>query len=152
MECFQLFFAANSVPEDKQVATFLSLVGSATNSILRDLRIRSNSPNSETVSKHYEPKRPVIIERYHFHKRIKSQGRPLLHDFDAALRKLATHCGFADHLKEALHDRFVCGGLHDKAFQRQLLAGKELTHAKAVELALSMEAAEKNIRSFKGSD
>ena len=69
-------------------------------------------------------------------------------EYDAALRKLATHCKFGTYLEEALRDRFVCG-LHNEAMQRQLLAEAELTLTKAMELTQSMEAADRNSRAFK---
>ena len=156
LERVQLFFAANSVDEDKQVATFLSTVGPATYAVLRDLFAPALPSSKELdeifgrLKKHYEPKRAIIVERYHFHKRDQLEGETIA-EYDAALRKLATHCQFADYLEEALRDRFVCG-LRDGALQRRLLAEKELTLTKAMDLALSMEAAEKNTRSVKGHD
>ncbi len=151
LERVQLFFAANSVSEGKQVPTFLSIVGPA---ILRDL-FAPALPSSVTLAdiferlkKHYEPKRATIVERYHFHKRDQLEGETAT-QYDAALRKLATHCQFADYLEEALRDRFVCG-LRDGAVQRRLLSEKELSLA--MDLAVSMEAAEKNTRSVKGQD
>ncbi len=94
--------------------TFLSIVGPATYAILRDL-FAPALPSSVTLAdiferlkKHYEPKRATIVERYHFHKRDQLEGETAT-QYDAALRKLATHCQFADYLEEALRDRFVCG-------------------------------------------
>ncbi len=114
LERVQLFFAANSVGDGKQVPTFLSIVGPATYAILRDL-FAPALPSSVTLAdifehlkKHYEPKRATIVERFHFHKRDQLEGQTAT-EYDAALRKLATHCQFADYLEEALRDRFVCG-------------------------------------------
>ncbi len=87
---------------------------------------------------------------YHFHKRDQLEGETVT-EYDAALRKLATHYQFADYLEEALRNRFVCG-LRDGAVQRRLLSEKELSLAKAMDLAVSMEAAEKNTQSVKGHD
>ncbi len=78
------------------------------------------------------------MERYHFHKRDQLEGETAT-QYDAALRKLATHCQFTNYLEEALRDRFVCG-LRDGAVQRRLLSEKELSLAKAMDLAVSMEA------------
>ena len=69
-------------------------------------------------------------------------------DFDAALRKLATHCQFGANLAEALRNRFVCGLRHEP-MQRQLLSEKELTYVKAMDIALSMVAADKNTQAFR---
>ena len=34
-------------------------------------------------------------------------------EYVAELRRLATHCEFADYLQQALRDRFVCGIQHE---------------------------------------
>ncbi len=122
LERVQLFFAANSVSEGKQVPTFHSIVGPATYAILRDL-FAPALPSSVTLADIFErlkkPKRATIVERYHFHKRDQLEGETAT-QYDAALRKLATHCQFADYLEEALRDRFVCGLLfNDNCSQRR---------------------------------
>ena len=101
LERVELFFNANSISEDKQVATFLSVVGPTTYSVLRDLfaptppKDKSLADIFTRLKKHYEPKRTTIVERYHFHKRDQAPGENIT-DYDAALRNLATHCEFAD--------------------------------------------------------
>ena len=82
------------------------------------------------------------MERYHFHKRDQA-ARETSAEYEAALRNLATHCEFEGYLEQALRDRFVCG-IRNEAIRRRLLAEKELKLSKALEQALSMEAAEKN--------
>ena len=66
----------------------------------------------------------------------------------AELRKLTIHCQFRGYLDEALRDRLVCG-LRNEAIQRKLLTEADLTVARALELSLGMEAAEKNAKSLK---
>ena len=63
----------------------------------------------------------------------------------AELQRLATHCQFAGYLNEALRDRFVCG-IRSEAIQRSLLTEKDLTLARAIEVAQGMEAAENNTK------
>ena len=89
------------------------------------------------------------MERYHFHKCDLAAGETIA-EYEAALQNLATHCEFEGYLEQALHDRFVCG-IRNEAICRRLLAEKELKLSKALEQALSMEAAEKNARFVKGS-
>ena len=43
-------------------------------------------------------------------------------NYDAALRKLATHCQFGTTLEEALRDCFVCGLWHDTIQRHSLPA------------------------------
>ncbi len=69
------------------------------------------------LQKHYEPTRAVIAERFHFQKRDQVPDESLA-EYDAVLRKLATHCNFGAYLTEALRDRFVAG-LRSEAMQRR---------------------------------
>ena len=71
--------------------------------------------------------------------------------FDAAIRKLAIHCHFGDKLEEALRDRFVCGLCHE-AIQHCLLSEVDLTYAKAMEIVLAMETADRDMKAFKAAD
>ena len=156
LERVELYFTTNSVDEDKQVPILLSAIGSATYALLSDLlapdppKTKSLSEISVVLRRHYEPKRAVIAERFHFHKRDQAVGESIT-DYDAALRRLATHCRFGGTLEEVLRDRLVCGLRHEN-IQRRLLSEVELTYAKAMDIARSMEAADKNTKSFKPSD
>ena len=127
LERTSLYFSANDVPDAKKVAV-LSTIGSPTYSLLSDL-VAPDPPGEkslaeivEALCRHFEPKRTVIAERFHFHKRDQSMGECVA-DFDAALRKLVIHCNFADTLEDTHRDRFVCG-LCSEAMQRQLLSEK----------------------------
>ena len=64
-------------------------------------------------------------------------------DYMAELRHLATTCQFNEYLEQALRDRLVCGLCHEPT-QKKLLTESRLTLVKAIEIAQSMEAAEKN--------
>ena len=114
LERAQLYFAANDVAADKQVAVLLSSIGAPTYSLISDLAA-PGPPIDKTLREiekilrgHYEPKRAIIAERFHFHKKEQAAGETIA-EFDASLRKLATHCQFGATLEEALRDRFVCG-------------------------------------------
>ena len=137
----------------KQVPIFLSSIGGQTYSLLRDL-VAPKSPGelsfaelSEMLSSHFQPRRLVIAERFQFHRRAQASDESIA-EFDAALRKLATHCEFGETLEEALRDRFVCGLRHE-ATQRRLLSEHALTYQKALEIARGMEAANKNTAALK---
>ena len=156
LERVELFFAANDVPDDRQVPIFLSSVGATTYSLLSDLlspaapKTKSFKTIADTLRQHYEPKRAIISQRFHFHKRDQAVGESIT-AFDAAIRKLATHCKFGDNLEEALRDRFVCGLRHE-SIQRRLLSEVDLSYAKAMEIALAMEAADRDTKAFKSPD
>ena len=68
----------------------------------------------------------------------------------AELRRLAEHCNFGDSLNNMLRDRLVCG-VSDQRVQRRLLAEAKLTFQKAYDIALAMEAAERNARELQGT-
>ena len=153
LERVEMYFTANAIPADKQVPILLSSIGASTYSLISDLvapnfrGTKSIAEISDVLRKHYEPKRAVIAERFHFHKRDQAAGESMA-DFDAALRKLATYCNFGDNLEETLRDRFVCGLCHD-SIQRRLLSETDLTYKKAMEIATAMEAVDKNTKAFK---
>ena len=141
---------------DKQVPILLSSFSSNAYTLLNDLlapavpKFKTLTEITAVLRKHYKPKRAVIAERFHFHKRDQVMGESIA-DYDAALRKLATHCKFKGYLHDALCDWFVCG-LHNEAMQRRLLGEADLTYSNAMELAQAMEVAEENDRSLKGTE
>ena len=145
----KLFIEANGIDDGRKVAVLLSVIGSKTYDLLRNLLSPTDPKEKtfdelvETLSGHFEPKPIVIAERYHFHKRSQAAGESAS-QFVAELRRLARHCEFNTFLEEALRDRLVCG-LHSKAIQNRLLTEKNLTLTKALELAVSMEAAAKEV-------
>ena len=156
LERVSLYFTANAVNDDKQVAVLLSCIGAPTYALLSDL-LAPAQPSTKSLAAittalcgHYEPKRVVIAKRFHFHKQDQAAGETIA-DFDAALRKLALHCKFEATLDDTLRDRFVCGLCHE-TIQRRLLSEKELTYTKAMDIAQAMEAADRNSKAFKTTE
>ena len=148
-----MHFKTNDIAEDKQVPILLSSIGAGTYSLLRDL-VAPNSPGelsfarlSEVLSSHFQPRRLVIAERFQFHRPTQAAEESTA-EFDAALRKLATHCEFGETLEETLRDRFVCGLQHE-ATQCRLLVEHALTYQKALEIARGMEAVDSNTAALK---
>ena len=99
------------------------------------------------LKRHFKPKRVVIAERFCFYRREQAAGETIA-EYEAELRRLATHCQFEAHLSQALRDRLVCG-LRNEATQKHLLSKSDLTLQQAVEIAQSMEAAERNTQQLK---
>ena len=66
----------------------------------------------------------------------------------ASLRQLTKHCNYGDNLNTMLRDRLVCG-INATRIQKRLL-GSTLTYARALELSLSLEAAERNSTAMQG--
>ena len=77
----------------------LSSIGALTYSLLNDLVVptppgtKSLAIISEVLHGHFEPKRAIITERFHFHKRDQAAGETIA-EHDAALHKLAIHYDF----------------------------------------------------------
>ena len=152
LERVSLYFDANGIVDGKRVPIMLSSIGASTYSLLSDL-LAPDKPGSMSFDQicaalrnHFEPKRSIIAERFHFHKRDQTAGETVA-AFDAALRKLAVHCYFGEVLQDTLRDRFVCGLRHD-AIQRRLLSETSLTYDKTLEIAKAMEASDKDARAF----
>ena len=83
LEHVQLFFIANGVEDDKKVPVFLSIMGSKTYSVLRNL-VAPTLPQEKTLAQlvamlksHFEPKPVIITERFHFHRRSQAMGESI---------------------------------------------------------------------------
>ena len=148
---FKHFFLANGVTEaEPKLHLFLSLVGTNTFQLLSNLTAPqepgefSYDQVIEKLTAHYKPKPLKIAERFRFYKRNQQQGEQVA-DYVAELRRLAVNCGFGNFIDEVLCDRLVCG-IRDEAAQRRLLAEADLNLTKAMNLAQSMERAQKDSR------
>ena len=156
VERADLFFTANDIPNEKKVSVFLTVIGANAYTRLRSLlspelpRTKSYEHLVETLKRHYEPKPLIIAERFHFHRRNQTAGESIA-EYIAELRRLSTHCEFGAYLDQALRDRLVCG-LQSESIQKRLLAEADLTLKRATELALGMEAADRNAKSLKSMD
>ncbi|CAB4010092.1 Retrovirus-related Pol poly from transposon [Paramuricea clavata] len=145
VERVQHFFAANDVDDNHQVPTLLSLIGSKTYSLLKDLLLPEKPADKNldeivsTLKKHLNPKPLEIAERFRFYKRNQQQGESIL-SYVAELKKLTTHCNFGSNLEETLRDRLVCG-LCNQRIQKRLFAESKLKFSKAVDIAVAMETA-----------
>ena len=75
LERIDLFLAANAIPDNRKVPVFLTLVGGQTYALLRDLlssvkpSVKTLAQLKETLKKHYEPKKIIMVERFWFHQR-----------------------------------------------------------------------------------
>ena len=143
VERVEQFFLANNIDEDHQVPTLLSLIGSKTYTLLRDL-LTPDKPATKsfqeivtTLQQHLSPKPLEIAERFRFYKRNQREGETVL-TYVADLKKLATHCNFGANLNEALRDKLVCG-LRNVQIQKRLLSEAKLKYSKALEIAVAME-------------
>ena len=100
--------------------------------------------------KHYNPKPIFIAERFRFHKRDQ-RPEESVKDFNVSLRKHSEYCNFGAKLNDSLRDRFVCG-LKNETIQKRLLSERDLTYVKAVDMAIAIESALKDVRELQGKE
>ena len=138
------YFLANDIEDNKKrTATFLTLIGKETYSLLSSLMTpdKPSSKKADELSKilsdHLQPVPIVIAERYKFYSRVQEESESVA-NYVAELRRLTIHCDFKTFLDEALRDKFVCG-LTDSAIRKRLLTEKKLTLTSAVDMAKTME-------------
>ena len=145
VERVEQYFIANGIDnEDKKRGILLTVIGSETYSLLRNL-ISPTKPAEksfaqlvDTLKAHLNPTPIVIAERYKFYNQMQLPGESL-HMYLAELRKMTEYCAFGNFLNDALRDRFVCG-MGNSSIRKRLLTEKDLTLEKAVSVAVSMEA------------
>ena len=157
LERFDLYVAANSVPEAKKVPLLLTVIGGTVYSLLHDL-FAPESPASKTfdaivekLRAHFEPK-PVNIltHRYTFYRRNQGSNESIA-EYVAELRRLASPCEFGAFLDQALRDRLVFG-MRSESTQKRLLTEKDPTLKGIMDVSLSLEAAQKSAQTFRDAE
>ena len=133
------YFAANDVKDEgKMRAILLSVCGSATYRLIRNLTSpekptdKSYSQLVKLLSDHFSPRPSVIVQRFWFNTRHRKPGESIA-IFVAELQRLTEFCEFGPALSEMLCDRLVCD-----------ICDARITLDKALELALAQESAEQN--------
>ena len=143
----ELYFAANCVEADYEVATFVALIGADAYGVLRNLlapelqKDKSFYELKELLVSHSSPKPILIAERFKFHRRNQHESETVA-QFVVELKRLALKCEFGTFLEEASRDCLVCG-LKSMQIQKKMLAERDLTFEKAFETGQSMELANK---------
>ena len=92
----------------------------------------------------------AIVQRFKFNTCSQQPGETIAM-FLAELKQLTEYCKFGATLDEMLRDRLVCG-VQDIRIQRRLLAEPKLTLQRALDLALAIEAAEKDASEIQKGD
>ena len=147
----EYYFLANEITSTEQRrAVLLSAMGAKAYKILRNL-ITPATPSDKSLKelvdvmkKHFCPPPSEIVQRFKFNTRMRQCGESVA-NYIAELRALSQYCNFGDMLELMLRDRIVCG-INDMQTQKRLLAEKNLTFAKAREIALALESAVQGTR------
>ena len=145
LERVDIFFQANNIAKEKQVGIFLSLIGTKTYGLLRDL-VAPAKPKEKSLAELTK----TLRTHFHFNQRNQLPNESIA-DYMATLRKLATSCKFQDFLDEALRDRFV-SGICSSSIRKRHLTEEELMSAAALQLAQSMESAQNSSTKLQGSE
>lgn len=95
------------------------------------------------MKNHLQPTPSTITERYKFKKRRQKENKSAS-QYLANLKKLSTFCDFGASLKTNLRDQFVWG-LCSETMKKRLLGEQDLTYARAVELAQTLEAVSRDV-------
>ena len=114
-EKLEQYFQANKISDSKiQVATLLSLVGTATYKLLRDLsypklpKDKSYEELNILMTDQFSPVVSVWRERIRFYIAHQNE-RESVSEWYARVRNLAVNCKFGEQLTSILRDKFVCG-------------------------------------------
>ncbi|XP_031358273.1 uncharacterized protein K02A2.6-like, partial [Photinus pyralis] len=149
-EQLEQFFEVNNIrdtqTDKKQVAALLSLIGSDTYKVLRDLctpslpKSKSYEELCKLLKAHFSPATCLFRERIDFYAAAQ-EANESLNKWYARIHNLATNCEFGTNLKSVLRDKFVCG-LQKGKIRDRLCEEKpgEVTLEKLMEIALSKEA------------
>lgn len=144
-----MYFQANGIKEELKMPTLISLMGDESYELLMNLASPKKPSEltytaaKEILRNHLQPAPSLLAERYRFRQR-RQRGDENAGDYVAELKKLARNCKFKDGLEDNLRDQFVCGLKSDVIRQRLFAEDDSLTYAKALKLAISLEAAERD--------
>lgn len=112
VERLELYFMANDVRTEKQVAVLLTKISPETYKLIRDL-CAPDKPNTKSfaelaklVNDHLNPKPSETMERCKFYQTHQAATESIA-DFTARLKSLSINCNFGD-AKVALQDQLVC--------------------------------------------
>ncbi|CAH2075056.1 unnamed protein product, partial [Iphiclides podalirius] len=138
----------NGIKDELHVATLVTLVGAECYELMCDL-CSPTQPEEKTfdelvrlVKEHLEPERSEIAERHLFRQRKQQQGESV-HAYLQSLKHLAKSCNFKETLEMNIRDQFV-SGLYSEEMRSRLFAERNIDYARAVELSLALEAAERH--------
>ncbi|XP_058458647.1 uncharacterized protein LOC131435119 [Malaya genurostris] len=145
-EILEEFFQANGVPESNKVSVLISVIGSETYRILRNL-CHPNSPRDQQydqlcvlLSKQFIPEIAVFRERAKFYRAEQQRGEDVKSWF-ARLKMLSISCKFGEQLDSLLLDKFIVGLTPGPVQDRLCEENEHLTLKEAVDLAANRESA-----------
>ena len=145
------YFDANEIENPhKKKAILLSAVGAETYELMHNLCV-PELPGEKTyvqltklIEDHLCPKPNIIVQRCKFNTRLRHTEESVA-AFVSELRSIAAKCEYSEQLNDNLRDRLVAG-INDDKIQQRLFQDANLTFQTALDRALAMETASKNVR------
>jgi hypothetical protein len=140
---FETYTVASGVKDDKQKrALLLHCAGEEVQTVFETLPNTGDKYDDakQKLTEHFKPLANVTFQRHLFRKEAQKDGETVS-QFVVRLRRLAESCSFGDSKDDFIRDQVVdkCAS---KSLRRKLLAEKELTLTKVLELAQAKEASE----------
>ncbi|XP_059048931.1 uncharacterized protein LOC131844146 [Achroia grisella] len=149
VERLEMYFLANNIKDNVKLPTLISVMGDSAYELLSTLA-NPKKPSEltyieavELLRHHLQPKPSPLAERYKFRQRRQTDNESIS-DYVAVLKKLCKNCDFGSTLEDNIRDQLVCGIRSDVIRQRLFAEEKLITYEKAVTLAGSLEAAERD--------
>ncbi|KAJ0169462.1 hypothetical protein K1T71_015049 [Dendrolimus kikuchii] len=145
----QMYFKVNGIKDELKLPTMIAVMGDEVYELLVNLASPRKpseldySEATELLRNHLQPSPSVLAERFRFRQRRQNSDENV-NNYVAELKRLARTCNFKDSLNENLRDQFVCGLQNDIFRQRLFAEDESLTFIKAVQVAISLEAAERD--------
>nr|XP_049461208.1 uncharacterized protein LOC125906445 [Anopheles coluzzii] len=155
LERLQIAFKIHRVPEEDKRDYLLHYMGSTTYDVLCN-KLKNDEPQTKTfeeivaiLKEHFNPNPLEILENFKFANR-KQRENESLSTYLMELEKLAQTCSFGDYLDKALRNQFMFG-LQNRAIQSRLLEIRDLTLAKAKDIAFGMEMSNRGTDEIQGT-
>jgi hypothetical protein len=146
LELFDLAVSLNGVKEEQQKGYLLLNIGEELLEIYRSKRKDANDDYRtirEMLSAHLKPHRVVFTEVMVFRRAKRFEGESAS-EFATRLRGLAKYCEFKEIDAEILQ-QFVAG-IDRPEVERKCVTAENLTLAKAIEIATSLENLDANVK------
>ncbi|XP_072389574.1 uncharacterized protein [Diabrotica undecimpunctata] len=136
------------IPDEMRLPYLLHYMGSEAYDTLGD-KLAPEVPEDKSyddivnlMDNFYNPAPLEIAEIFRFQSKRQAEEETI-QEYLYSLQKLSINCNFSTYLKSAIRNQFVFG-LRSKRIQARLLESKGLDLDRAVEIATSMEASEKD--------
>lgn len=145
-ERLEQFFEVNDIDDAKKCAVLISVIGTSTYKILRDLchpvvpKNKTFEELCELLRKQLSPQVAIFRERSNFYNARQNHGETVTLWY-ARVKTLAVNCKFGENLESILLDKFVTGLRSGTILDRLCEENETLTLSQAVDIAINKECA-----------